>query len=317
MSQNKEKIDNLWKANAPLTSMPDFDSFWRECIEHSNKIPLNADMKCIASDSDNYIAYDVYFDGCDGSRIHGMLARPSQIDRQIPVMLHFHGFGGNAGLPEEFKDFLDLNICVLSIDIRGQSGISENIYKYSSGTQGELMTLGALSKDEYYYKWVMLDCIRALDFACTLDYTDKNMIIAEGGSQGGAITLLLTALDSRVRYCLCDVPSNCDIYSRIEGRFGSFAQVSEYILQNPGTKEAVYTTMSYFDVINAAGKISVPVFASVGLLDDICPAEFFFSAYNKISSEKQVFIYEEAGHDGGGEIHRERKINYLKAAISF
>lgn len=71
-------------------------------------------------------------------------------------------------------------------------------------------------------------------------------------------------------------------------------------------------TLSYFDTMNHAEHITCPVYASVALKDNICPAECFFAAYNRITAPKQITIYPFNGHDGARHIHWQKKLEYLQ-----
>ncbi len=51
-----------------------------------------------------------------------------------------------------------------------------------------------------------MDCIRAIDFACSLPQADADRIFVEGGSQGGAFTIVAAALDDRVRAAAPYIP---------------------------------------------------------------------------------------------------------------
>ncbi len=49
-----------------------------------------------------------------------------------------------------------------------------------------VVTKGILNKEEYYFRAIYMDCLKAIDFAYEQKNIDKDRIIIEGGSQGGA-----------------------------------------------------------------------------------------------------------------------------------
>ena len=296
--------------NPPMTRQPDFDAFWAENLAALRARPLNLTMKRVNKTAERTDEYDFYYDGSDGSRIHGIALKPKG-SIGCPIVLHYHGFGGSCGEHHWYYDMAKLGYAVFAIDMRGQGGSSENRFAY--GYRGtHLMSMGAPDHHQYYVKWQILDCIRLADIACGADFTDSSVLVAHGSSQGGAASVTVSALDSRVTHCICDVPSNTDIVRRIEGRHGSFAALADYLETFPQRREEVYRMVSYFDTMNLAGRITAHVYASCALNDDVCPGKLFFACFNKIQSPKAIEIYYESGHEGGGDYHHARKLGYLK-----
>lgn len=157
-----------------------------------------------------------------------------------------------------------------------------------------------------------MDCIKAIDFACEQDEVDTAKIIIEGGSQGGGLGMAVAALDDRPILAMVDVPSNSNLVKRIEGNHGAFASVAEYLKIHPGDTDLVLDNLSYFDTMNMADRITCRVYASVGLKDETCPPQMYFATYNRIQSEKEIVLYPFNGHEGGGTIHTEKKMAYVR-----
>jgi len=57
------------------------------------------------------------------------------------------------------------------------------------------------------------------------------------------------------------------------------------------------------------------VFASVGTKDPVCPAKFFYAAYNRITSKKEVHNYPFCQHEGGSWNHTDKKSKKLAEII--
>lgn len=315
-----EFIDNiteeLYKYRPSLTNRDDFDEFWERTISESKAVPLESESILYDYPSPFVEVYDITYNGFDGTLIHGWYMCPKFIDRSnLPCIVHYHGYGGNRGRPADFMQWVMMGFAVISIDCRDQNGDTGNRAIYSSGSTQSAVCKGILDKDEYYFRAVYMDCMRAIDFAYTREEIDKDRIIVEGGSQGGALAMAVAALDHRVYASLADVPSNSNIEKRIEGSYGSFSSVTGYLKVHPDKIEKVYETLSYFDTMNMADKIDCPVLASVGLQDNICPAKLYFATYNRIRGEKRVEIYPFNGHEGGGAIHNEIKLRYVMEII--
>jgi len=203
-------------------------------------------------------------------------------------------------------------VAVLSVDCRAQRGKTGNAAAYTTGMFVNVASLGVLDKNEYYFRAVYMDCLKAIDFAESCDCVDAERIILHGGSQGGALGMAVACLDDRARLALVNVPSNSNLEARVEGEHGAFAAVTEFLRKYPDETERVYETLSYFDTMNMADKIKCPVYASVALNDDVCPPKMYFASYNRIQSEKHIEIYPFNRHEGGGAVHIGKSLLFLR-----
>lgn len=183
---------------------------------------------------------------------------------------------------------------------------------YRGASSQSVVTHGIWSKEDYYFRAVYMDCRRAVDFVLSFDEIDGTKIILEGASQGGALVTAVSALDERPVIAMADVPGNSDIVRRVEGNYGSFGAVIPLLKQYPDQTDRIFETLSYFDTMNMADKIQCSTYASVGLMDPVCPAECYYATYNRIKAQKKIEIYPFAGHEGGGSLHTERKLRFLQ-----
>jgi cephalosporin-C deacetylase len=203
-----------------------------------------------------------------------------------------------------------MGMIVISVDCRDQGGKTGNAASYTHGFVGTVASKGLYDKREFYYRHVYMDCLKAIDFACAQSEVDNERIVVEGQSMGGGIAMAVAALDDRPKLAMVDVPSNSNITARIGGNHGMSAVVS-YLKKHPAQTDLVLDNLSYFDTMNMADRITCPVLASVGLMDDVCPPLMYFATYNRIASEKKIVIYPFNGHEGGGAKQMEVKLDYL------
>ena len=311
----KREIEKLEACLPPLTREPDFYDFWEATLKESRQEPLNAKVDRMDYPSPYVEVFRVSYAGFHRVPVSGWLLIPAFIRAdKHPCLIQYHGFGNHKGWPSGLMHWVMMGLCVLAIDCRGQSGESG-----SEGSAGgfttNLTSYGLLNREEYYYRGLYMDAVRAMDYACSLPFVDESRIILRGTSQGGALALAVAALDSRPALCLANVPSNCNIPRRVEGRFGAFSGVNDYLRKHPDALEQAYTTLSYFDIMNMAEWIRCPVFASVGLADKTCPAECFAAAYNRISSEKELICYPFNEHDGAREYHLEKELERIRKIL--
>lgn len=308
--------EDLFDYYPPLTKREDFYEFWKSTIEKAKSVPLNSTLQEYAYPSPYVKVYEITYNGFDDTRIHGWYMIPTFVKKEkYPCIIHYHGFGGNAGSPSDFMKWIIMGIAVISIDCRDQSGKTVDNGKYSSGYKNNVVCKGILDKEEYYFRAVYMDCLKAIDFAYEQKEVNKEKIIIAGGSQGGALGMAVCALDDRPYMAMVDVPSNSNLEKRVEGAHGAFSSVTEYLKAYPEKTDKVLETLSYFDTMNMAHNIKCKVLASVALKDNVCPAKYYFATYNRIQSPKDIKIYPFNGHEGGRETHNEIKLRFLKENI--
>jgi cephalosporin-C deacetylase-like acetyl esterase len=170
---------------------------------------------------------------------------------------------------------------------------------YTSLAQGALSnywTYNMDNRDRFYYKRVYLGCIRANDLIASLPQYDGTHLGVTGGSQGGALSIVTAALDSRVKYLAAFYPALSDVTGYLEGRAGGwphYLEKNNLALNN--TKEKI-STLAYYDVVNFARQMKTPGNYSWGFNDETCPPTSMYAAYNQIKSPKQLYLALETGH---------------------
>jgi len=307
MPQSDSQIAKLEALDVPQTKRPDFDVFWSDAIRRCETVPLN-----VKGDTTSEVR-DLTFDGLDGTPVHTWLLLPPEAKvKTVPVLIHCHGANRSRGKPEDFADWLAAGCAVISPDFRLQRGTTGSVTTFDGdGTSGWwTLNLNNLSHSYLYCVWT--DFLRAVRLARETPEIDRSRIAVAGHSQGGGMALGLAALDRRVALCMADVPSSCWMENRIATRSGGGAGIADYLAAFPGRAETVRRNLSYFDNINLAPQIICPALVSCGMQDTICPPECTYAAYNKIRSAKEMAIYPQAGHEGGGRIHLERKLEFLR-----
>lgn len=308
----EQKLQELSQYLPPLTKQEDFDDFWQRTIAKANAVPLNALAEEVPYTSPYVSVYSITYQGMDDTPIYGWYITPKFLQgKKVPCVIRYHGLGGNRAQPNNHLLWPMHGMAVLAVECRDQSGLTRDFARYTSGLSGNVTLRGILDKEEYYFTNVYMDCLKALDFACTRPEVDPSKLILDGGSQGGALVSAISALDDRPFLAMADVPSNSDIAQRVVGKTGSFGSVQDYLCKHPQHTDRVLETLSYFDTMNMADKITCPTLASVGLKDTTCPAQQYFATYNRIHGEKQIALYPFNGHEGGGNLHTEAKLRFV------
>lgn len=301
---------------SPLTRKQDFMQFWQSTLKTlQNTAPS---FKMIAKPSLNSADYEVFLvemQSLENTTVRAWYRRPKG-KNQVPVVLQLPSLGGgfyNVGsLEDKPKHGVPLDFAVLSLNIRGHGNSKE--YLDVGEDYHQIVSHRLESKETYFYRGAIADCIRALDFIATRPEIDQRKIAVEGASQGGALSLFTAALDERVDLCAPDVPFLSDIENLLTLTNWVADEVSRYQKKQPTlTSWRVQYNLSYFDTKNFAPLIQVPVLMSLGLQDHTCPALTGFATYNRINAPKRLYVYPLAGHQGGGAAHRQKKFQWIRA----
>ncbi len=280
------------------TTLPkDFMTFWDKEKEKARKIPLSSQLKLIDSLSTEKVrVYHVsYQNNQFGSRIYGILCIPNG-NGKYPAVVSFPGAGarpykGLVSLAE--KGTITLEIGIHGIPVNLDSELYSSLMK---GAFYNYPKFNLQSREEYYFNRVYIGCVKAVDFIYSLQEFNQKDLVVTGSSQGGALSIVTAALDSRVNY----LAVYCPALSELTGFMFNKASGWPNIFNNKNIKQEYskswVNTVSYYDVVNFARFIKMPGFYTWGYNDEVTPPSSIYSAYNIISAPKEVFIDPQVGH---------------------
>jgi cephalosporin-C deacetylase-like acetyl esterase len=281
----------------PTVKMPeDFQVFWEKAKTDLAKIPLESKLIHLPERSTDVVdVFHVNFRNIGNSRIYGMLTVPKGGEK-YPAILQVPG----AGIRPYSGDLAKAGrgAIVLQIGIHGiPVDLHPDVYTHlASGGLSGYPTFNIQDKDLYYYKRVYLGCIRAVDFLVSLPQYDGINLAVQGGSQGGALSIITAALDDRVKYLSAFYPALSDMTGYLHGRAGGWPHIFTGTNLTYHNNPKAIETVGYYDVVNFARILKTPGFYSWGYNDDTCPPTSYYSAYNQIKAPKQVFVVPETGH---------------------
>ena len=281
------------------TEMPkDFEKFWQKALKEVRKVPFEVEYTDIPDASDKQLETKLIRLHVGKDKwIQGYLTRPLD-GKKHPVVLVPPGAGSTKIGP---SDYFPKHGCIyLKIEIHDNNQLlPDDEYNEARKRVDGYMRLGMESKDTYYYKDVYAGCARAVDFLCSLPDWDGKNVIVTGGSQGGALTIVTSALNEKVTLCAPFYPALCDLTGFLHQRAGGWPKFfSGYYADgqiNIPQDQAV-KTLQYFDVVNFARILNVPTFVSWGYNDDTCSPTSVWAAYNEITAPKQCDITPTSGH---------------------
>lgn len=284
-------LDALHRYKPSLYREEDFESFWRSTIAAAVSQPLNAELVPYNLPAKGLSCYAVRFDGFEGGRIAGWYLRPEGTAK-VPGVVMYHGYSGRGSRPLDMLGLASQGIAVLSMDCRGQNGQSQDLAPAAEGHVSGWMTKGIRDPRSYYYRYVYADAVRALELLARRSEIDADRIAITGGSQGGGISLAVSALTERpLALSMPDVPFLCDFRRGIEiTNSGPYPEIINLIKQFPDLRERAIRTLSYFDCMNLAPWIRCRTIVSNSLWDDVCPPSTIFAVYHHMQCEKSMEI---------------------------
>lgn len=276
----------------PYTQLPaDFDQFWEKNLADAARCPMKYTIEpapeYATEKADCYLIKLQCFR--PGSYIYGYLTRP-KAPGKYPVVLCPPGAGiKTIKEPKRHIYYAEEGCIRLEMEIHGLNPkMSAEEFKEISSAFGNYLTNGLDNRNNYYMKKVYMSCVRAIDFLSSLSDWDGKNVIVQGGSQGGALALVTAGLDKRVTACVANHPALSDMAGYKAGRAGGYPHFFKNY-QGMDTPEKI-RTMAYYDVVNFARRIKVPVYITWGYNDDTCPPTTSYIVYNVLDCPKEALI---------------------------
>ncbi len=277
----------------PTVKMPkDFKEFWSKNVAKLEKVQLKPQMELVPEKCTKDVnVYHVSYGNIGGSRMYGMLTMPAK-EGKYPAVLRFPGAGigekgGDIAHAAQGAIILELGIHGIPVNMQG------NIYSdLTSGVLANYWMIDIEDKDTYYYNRVYLGCVKGVDFLLSLPQCNGN-VGTLGGSQGGALSIATSALDSRIKAAVAYFPALCDMEGYTHGRAGGWPHTFKW--EGNRTKENLETA-SYYDTSNFARILETPIYYLYGYNDITCAPTTTRATYNVVNAEKELIIGENIGH---------------------
>jgi len=280
----------------PYTKLPsDFNEFWDKTKAEAAQFPLTYTKEHVEKYSTDKI--DCYLIRLQLNRqnqcIYGYLFYP-KAEGKYPVVLCPPGAGiKTIKGPMRHKYYAEEGCVRFEIEIHGlhpeldDETFSEISRAFSSRENGYLVN-GLDSRENYYMKRIYLACVRSIDLLTSLPEWDGKNVIVQGGSQGGALALVTAGLDKRVTACIANHPALSDMAGYKAGRAGGYPHLFSKTV-DMDTPQKIQT-LAYYDVVNFAKQITVPVYMTWGYNDNTCPPTTSYIVYNVLNCPKEALI---------------------------
>lgn len=270
----------------------DFAAFWKNTLAEQERIPLDLHITKVKDEGKSEV-YKFDFAGLQGRRIYGWLVVPQDKSRPVPGMLILPSSGNHAiAIPSH----PDGNIAAMAINISNlEVDLPQDDYDIFTWPAPYLVT-GIYDKSHYTMRFSYAGMVRAAELLASRSEVDPNKLLCYGGSQGGGLTIICTALYGKFKAAVADVPGLC----RLDWNLTTLHPDYFPIAGRPDSYPILLDTLAYYDATQFAKRITCPIWISVGLLDDVTPAIDTLCAYNAIpGKQKHLLVQPYVGHGGG------------------
>ncbi|MBM7692068.1 cephalosporin-C deacetylase [Peribacillus deserti] len=282
----------------------DFDQFWDRGLRDLENQSMVYEL--VPSEFKSGIAdcFHLYFTGVGGARIHCQLVKPKNQEDKGPGLIWFHGYHVSSGDWVDKLGYAAEGFTILAMDCRGQGGLSED-HTQARGTTLKGHIIRGIEEDnpeKLYYRNVFLDTVQAARILFSMENVDEERVGVQGASQGGALAVVCSALEPRIKKTAAVYPFLSDYRRAWDLDIGNSAyeEIHYYFkfIDPTHKREAeLFNKLGYIDIQHLAGRIKSEVLWAVGMEDNICPPSTQFAAYNKITSPKQLAVFYEYGHE--------------------
>ncbi len=279
----------------------DFEAFWNATVAEVDAAPLRYERVHYNSDDQpTHIVYRLRWVGIDGRGREGWYALPRGATLPAPAVLYLPGYGVGTVPINENTSFDRL--ITFSVNLHGYA-VEPNVpYSPELG----YFTQGIQSPQTYIYRRLVQDSLLAMRVLASQPEVDSSRLAAAGLSQGGGLAVMLGAWCPLTRCVVAELPA-LTYWEYLLGKTAWRYPIKEFAdyLEMTGTSpETILSVLQYYDAVNHAPYVRVPVQLSLALKDPGIRAPVVFSLYDALPLPKRLLIYEDLGHDWHPEMRR-------------
>lgn len=265
---------------------------------------------------DEVESFKISFAGPDGGRVYAWLAKPRE-QGTFPAMLVLPG-AGFASRPRPLEHARH-GYLAMDIQVHGQD-VDLAKYDEISGYQTDNVFEPV---QKHYFRNLYLRAIRAVDYLSSRSDVDSARLVAVGGSQGGRLAVVVSALNPKVTAsvpCIAWAGNYPHLLwtKRCNGLNTIYDNSADLRLKDPPkcdgmdmkgappvVDEARWRCEAYYDPMNFAPYVKCAVLMNAGLIDPCSPAYGVWSIYNRLGSrDKRLVPLPGLGHDWSAEFDR-------------
>lgn len=310
-------IEQLRDYRPEIAEPEDFDAFWRETIAEARAIGGSIRLAPAPTPIRELVIEDLTFPGFAGEPIRAWVTRPRSAE-PLPAVIEYVGYNGGRGVAGEKLQWAASGYVHVLMDTRGQGsgwgtgGDTADPHGSDASVPG-FMTRGIGDPATYYYRRVFTDGVRLVDAVRSLPFVDGTRVAVTGASQGGGIALAVGGLVPDLTGIMPDVPFLCHFGRSVQLTPDQpFQEITRYLAVHRDQDARVFRTLSYFDGVNFARRVTAPALFSVALMDGIVLPSSVFAAYNHLAvDDRDIAVYTFNGHEGGQTHQWVRQADWL------
>ena len=281
----------------------DIDEYWDAALVEMEAVDPQVELIPSHFQVPYADCFDLYFTGVKGARIHAKYLRPKNTSGKHPAVLQFHGYSGHSGDWNDKLQYIALGYSVAAMDCRGQGGKSQDVGGVVGNTlNGHIIRGLDGEKEDLLYRSIYLDTAQLAKIVMGMPEVDPARVGAMGASQGGALTVACACLVPALKKAVPIYPFLSD-YRRVwemDLAKDAYAELRDYFRNFDPTharEDEVFMRLGYIDLKNMAKRIKADILMATGLMDTICPPSTQFAIYNRITSQKDMVLFPDFGHE--------------------
>lgn len=281
----------------PYTKEPaDFLSWWQNNIDENHKYPLKYTRelyKPYCTESVDCYLMKIEVNSSHQSMYGYLLCPKNMTQSNHPVVLCPPGAGVKTIKDTDLRNYYPENgIIRLVMEIHGLNPTLDestfvDIRAAFDGKSKGYLYQGLESRERFYMKHVYEGLIKCVDFLTSMPEWDGKNVILQGGSQGGALSLVVAGLDTRVTHVIVNHPALADMALAEKGGVSGYPH---YTKKDGMLTPEKLNTMAYYDVVNFARHISAKTYMTWGYNDNTCPPTTSYAVWNTLSCPKESLI---------------------------
>ncbi|GAA4322842.1 acetylxylan esterase [Streptomyces venetus] len=306
----------------------DFDAFWLNTLKEAGRADPLVSVRPVETGLRLTRTWDVTFRGFAGDPVRAWFSRPAEGGEPLPAVVEFAGYGRGRGLPHERLTWVNAGYAHLLMDNRGQGdqygcgGETPDPHASAPGGPGPAVR-GLLAPEEYHYRRLITDAVRAVSAVRGLPGVDAGRTVAVGNSQGGGVALAVAGLVPDLAGVLVTAPLLCGIRRALDlTDAGPYGEIAAYLSVHRGAERDAWRTLSYVEGVSFARRAQAPAHFGVGLRDVVCPPSGVYAAFNRYGDlagadpRREIHAYPFNGHEGGDAVHVRRQLDWVAGVLA-
>lgn len=290
------------KIKAGLPEPSDFDEFWSGCIKRQKEIKNSVQLiPTPRFDDETCSTFRVDVATLDNEKLYGYMTVPKKKGK-FPVMIHVPGASKLANEPN--KSWASKSIIFIVMNVhRFEPSNDAKTYEEQKKSIIPLRYSGLPDREKYYYRNAILGISDVIDYMSGYPQWDGRNMIFNGASQGGAFALFMGGLNKNLTAVVSEIAAMCDHGGYLTGRESGWPWLYQQPQKNKELNlDDVMKMSGYFDGVNFAKRIKVPLLMTVGFKDNTCCPSSVYAAYNSANTEKKIANIVGMGHGTSSKV---------------